>query len=62
VCAIRKGLAFEWGGWYWVARSQDDRVPLKNSATDGKFFKDIEDAKRDCKAYVMAMLSRTTVA
>lgn len=59
VYANRKGFAQEWDGWYWVARSVDDKVPLKNTAVDGKFFEDIEDAKRDCKDYVLSMLSRT---
>lgn len=56
VSASCKGLAFRWDGWYWVARS-DGKVPLKNTASESKYYKDIEDAKRDCKAYVMAMLS-----
>lgn len=58
VHAHRKGLSFDYSGWYWVARSDSHGVPLMNSVIEDKIYRDIEDAKRDCRAYVVSMLAR----
>jgi hypothetical protein len=42
-------------GWFWYARSDDGRVPLKNTAGE-KPVKDLEVAKAACEAYVRECL------
>jgi hypothetical protein len=43
----------EWSGWYWVAGWKSE-VPHKN--TSGRPVATLDEAKRDCEAYVRASL------
>lgn len=53
VNARRIGLRFEWSGWYWSARIGD---VVGNSAADGRYYGDLDEAKRDCAAWVLRQL------
>lgn len=38
------------GGWFWTARSDDGRIPYKNSCS--RLLKSPDDAKSACEKYV----------
>ena len=57
VYAARKGLAFEWDGWYWLCsgRGIDHRIKNKNTVNIKKI-NDKEVAKLDCENYIRKCL------
>jgi hypothetical protein len=58
VSARRMGMRFEYSGWYWYAVSDRLHVPLRNTAAEDTYYKDIEEAKRACKEYVTGCIAK----
>ena len=55
VYAIRKGLAFEWDGWYWMVNGYGIDYRLKKKI-ENKKYTDKELAKLDCEIYIRKCL------